>query len=128
MRVIKCDHQGGVYRLSNCPLCLDQRRAREAARRRRQRTGDPAPIERFTTNDAKRILVVKEALDRQLAEADALLEDVRRRKLDDDRVRRVWARRDELVDLVDQLSEVLEDHAAVIRSLDDQPIGRYGTK
>ena len=128
MRVIKCDHQGGVYPLSNCPLCLDQRRAREAARRRRQRTGDPAPIERFTTSDAKRIRDVKEALDRQLAEADALLEEVRRRKLDDDRVRRVWARRDELVDLVDQLSEVLEDHAAVIRSLDDQPIGRYGTK
>jgi hypothetical protein len=124
----KCDHQGGVYRLSNCPLCLDQRRAREAARRRRQRTGDPAPIERFTTNDAKRILVVKETLDRQLAEADALLDDVQRRKLDDDRVRRVWARRDELVDLVEQLSEVLEDHAAVIRSLDDKPIGRYRTQ
>jgi hypothetical protein len=124
----KCDHQGGVYRLSNCPLCLDQRRAREAARRRRQRTGDPAPIERFTTNDAKRILVVKEALDRQLAEADALLDDVQRRKLNDDRVRRVWARRDELVDLVEQLSEVLEDHAAVIRSLDDKPIGRYRTQ
>ena len=124
----ECDHQGGVYRLSNCPLCLDQRRAREAARRRRQRTGDPAPIERFTTNDAKRILDVKEALDRQLAEADALLEEVQRRKLDDARVRRVWARRDELVDLVEQLREVLEDHVAVVRSLDDKPIGRYRTR
>ena len=128
MGVIRCDHQGGVYRLSNCPLCLDQRRAREAARRRRQRTGDPAPIERFTTSDATRILDVKGALDRQLAEVDALLEDLLERALDDDHVRRVQARRDELADLVEQLSQVVEDHAAVIRSLDDKPIGRYRTK
>ena len=124
----KCDHQGGVYRLSNCPLCLDQRRAREAARRRRQRTGDPAPIERFTTSDAKRIRDVKEALGKQLAEAEALLKDVQERQLDDDRVRRVQARRDELADLVEQLSHIVEDHAAVIQSLDDKPIGRYKAK
>lgn len=128
MGVIRCDHQGGVYRLSNCPLCLDQRRAREAARRRRQRTGDPAPIERFTTNDAKRIRDVKEALGKQLAEAEALLKDVQERQSDDDRVRRVQARRDELADLVEQLSHIAEDHAAVIRSLYDKPIGRYKAK
>ena len=110
------------------PLCLDQRRAREAARRRRQRTGDPAPIERFTTSDATRILGVKEALDKQLAGAEALLEDVLERNLDGDRVGRVRARRDELADLVEQLSQVVEDHAAVIRSLDDKPIGRYRSK
>lgn len=124
----KCDHQGGVYRLSNCPLCLDQRRAREAARRRRQRTGDPSPIERFTTSDATRILGVKEALDKQLAEAEAQLEEARVRKIEADRLRRVWARRNELADLVKQLSKVIENHAAVIRSLDDKPIGRYKTK
>jgi hypothetical protein len=124
----KCDHQGGVYRLSNCPLCLDQRRAREAARRRRQRTGDPAPIERFTTQDARRLLEVKEGLDRQLGDIDALLEDVVQRKLDDERIGRVRARRDELAHLTAQLGEVLEGHAAVIRSLDDKPIGRYGTQ
>lgn len=124
----QCNHQGGAYRLSNCPLCLDRRRAREAARRRRQRTGDPAPIERFTTSDATRILDVKGALDRQLAEVDALLEDLLERALDDDHVGRVKTRRDELADLVDELSQVIEDHAAVIRSLDDKPIGRYRTK
>lgn len=128
MGVIRCDHQGGVYRLSNCPLCLDQRRAREAARRRRQRTGDPAPIERFTTNDATRIRDVKEALGKQLAEAEALLEEVLERNLDDDRVGRVRARRDQLADLVEQLSQVVEDHAAVIRSLSEPRVRRYGAR
>ena len=65
---------------------------------------------------------------KQLAEAEALLKDVRERKLGDDRVRRVQVRRDELADLLEQLSQVVEDHAAVIRSLDDKPIGRYKTK
>lgn len=65
---------------------------------------------------------------KQLAEAEALLKDVQERQLDDDRVRRVQARRDELADLVEQLSHIVEDHAAVIQSLDDKPIGRYKAK
>lgn len=120
----KCPHPRGQYDV-DCPVCDVKKR--RAQRRRETRTGDGAPVERFTLRDVEDLLSAQRHLSMAITSIDEEIDTVElawgpgaEEALGD-----VLRRREDLIHVSDAITRVFGRHERAVEAVRADPPRRY---